>query len=225
MDATLDRAAQGYMFAAITGAIQGALTSPYCFVAGTAVLTAAGLVAIETIKAGDVVWSWNEETGKAELKEVVETYVNETDELTHVWVDGEEIVSTPAHPFYSPAKGWINAGDLRAGDVLVTVNGELKIVEWIQHELLESPVLVYSFNVEDCHTYYVSAPSFLVHNACGETTATARGKQMHKDWDYGQNGTTIIKEYSISGVGRVDCADLANRIVYELKPNNPRAIR
>jgi len=100
--------------------------------------TAIGTVAIEDIQAGDVVWSWNEETGETELKEVVETYINETYELTHVFVDGEEIVSTPAHPYYSPVKGWTLAGDLRAGDVLVTVKLEprhnVEIPE--KHEIL-----------------------------------------------------------------------------------------
>jgi len=205
------------------GAVSG---SPnLCFVAGTMVLISEGAKAIEDIEAGDHVWAWDETTGEVALKEVVETYINETDELVHVFVDGEEIITTPAHPFYSPVKGWTDAIHLRAGDILVLVNGEYVVVEKIQHEILEAPVTVYNFQVEDYHTYYV-ANGVLVHNRCGgETAATKRGKQMHKDWDYGQNGTTIFKEFSIPGVGRIDAVDFGNRIVYELKPNNPRAIR
>ena len=97
------------MTGTITGAITGAVTSPYCFVAGTTVLTAAGAVAIEQIQAGDQVWAWDEETGTVGIKKVVETYVNETDELVHVFVNREEIVATPRHPFYSPVKGWTAA--------------------------------------------------------------------------------------------------------------------
>ena len=37
-------------------------------------------------------------------------------------------------------QGWTAASKLRAGDVLVTVNGEYVVVEWVQHEILESPV-------------------------------------------------------------------------------------
>ena len=97
------------------------------------------------------------------MKRVVETYVNETDELTHVFVDGEEIIATPSHPFYCPTKGWTDASHLRAGDILVLVNGEYVVVEKVQHELFERPVKVYNFQVEDYHTYYV-ASGVLVHN-------------------------------------------------------------
>ena len=137
-----------------------------CFVAGTAILTAVGTQAIETIEEGDYVWAWDEETGDVALKEVVETYVNETDELIHVFVNGEEIVTTPAHPFYSPVKGWTEAIHLRAGDILVLVNGEYVIVEKVQHEILESPVTVYNFQVADYHTYFVANTGVLVHNRC-----------------------------------------------------------
>ena len=113
-----------------------------------------------------MVWAWDEETGEAALKEVVETYVNETDELVHVFVNGEEIVTTPSHPFYSPVKGWTDAVKLRAGDILVLVNGEYVVVEMVQHEILEAPVPVYNFQVKDYHTYFVTNDGVLVHNLC-----------------------------------------------------------
>ncbi len=87
----------------------------------------------------------------------------------HVSVNGEEIVTTPSHPFYSPVKGWTDAVHLRAGDILVLVNGEYVVVEKVQHELLENPVKVYNFQVEDYHTYYVAESGVLVHNSCGDT--------------------------------------------------------
>ena len=166
VDAAWDGMATGFMTGAITGAITGALTSPYCFVAGTSVLTATGAVAIEKIRAGDFVWAWDEETGQTALKEVLETYVNETDELIHVYAGGEEIITTPGHPFYAPHKGWTEAADLRAGDILVLVNGEYVVVEKIQHELLEAPIPVYNFNVDGFHTYFVTNLGVLVHNRC-----------------------------------------------------------
>ena len=83
-----------------------------------------------------------------------ETYVNQTSELVHVFVGGEEIVTTPTHPFYSPVKGWTEACQLRAGDILVLVNGEYVVVERVQHEILESPISVYNFQVAGDHTYY-----------------------------------------------------------------------
>lgn len=165
--AALNGAADGYMWGAATGFITGGVTSKACFVAGTSILTAGGHVAIETIKSGDMVWAENPETGEKALKKVVQTYVKESSELIHVKVDGQEIVCTNEHPFYVPQKGWTAAEDLRAGDILVLQNGKYVTIEQVQHEILEQPVMVYNFEVEDFHTYYVGNCSVLVHNDCG----------------------------------------------------------
>ena len=134
----------------------------------------------------DLVWAWDEETGEVGLKRVLDTYENETYELIHVFVNGEEIITTPAHPFYSPVKGWTQAVHLRAGDILVLVNGEYVVVEKVQHEILESPVKVYNFHVEDYHTYYVGNNSILVHNSCAHKSKSWRAQKRqywrdHKD--------------------------------------------
>ena len=163
----LESGATGFMTGAITGAITGGKNSNVCFVAGTSVLTSVGLVAIENISSGDFVWAENPETREKELKRVVQTFVNETNELVHVYVNDEEIVATPEHPFYVPQRGWTSAIELRAGDILVLQNGKYVVVEKIQHEILEKPVTVYNFEVEDFHTYYVGNSSVLVHNVCG----------------------------------------------------------
>ena len=137
-----------------------------CFVAGTLVLSEDGYAAIETIEPGDKVYAANPETEEAGYKEVVRTFVSEKDEIVHVKVGGETITSTTEHPFYVPEKGWTAAIDLRAGDILVMSNGEYVVVEQVQHELLETPVRVYNFEVEDFHTYFVGDTSLLVHNSC-----------------------------------------------------------
>ena len=164
--AALEGAATGYMTGAITGFVTGGLSSSTCFVAGTAVLSASGLVNIEQIRPGDKVWAENPETGQKGLKTVVRTFENETTELVHVFVNGEEIITTNEHPFYVPVKGWTSAIELRAGDILLLQNGSYVIVEKVQHEILEHPVKVYNFEVEDFHTYYVGNCSVLVHNKC-----------------------------------------------------------
>ena len=137
-----------------------------CFVEGTLVLTDNGQKPIEDIRPGDHVYASDPETGESGYKEVVQTFENETKELVHIHINGDEIVSTPTHPFYSPVRGWTSAVDLRAGDILVLSNGEYVIVEQVQHEILEAPVKVYNFEVQDFHTYYVGKNSVLVHNRC-----------------------------------------------------------
>lgn len=120
---------------------------------------------IENVKIGDVVLAWNEETRKNEYKPVVETFVNKTTELTHVFVNGQEIISTPQHPFYSPIKGWVPAYQLGVGDVLQMSDGRCSAIEKVECEKLNGTVLVYNFHVEADHTYYV-ADGILVHNTC-----------------------------------------------------------
>lgn len=111
-------------------------------------------------------WVTDPDTGETALKPVVQTFRNETEEWIHVTVNGETLTCTPEHPFYSPVKGWTSACDLRAGDILVMLNGEYVVVEQVQHELLESPETTYNFEVEDYHTYYVGEEPVLVHNEC-----------------------------------------------------------
>ena len=51
--------------------------------------------------------------------------------------------------------------------------------------------------------------------------AVQKGQAMHKQMDYGQG---VLKEQTIAPGCRVDGIDFNNRIIYELKPNNPQAI-
>ncbi len=138
----------------------------FCFTAGTPVLMAAGYTkAIENIRPGDFVKSYNQITGKTESKRVLQTFENETDEITKITTSaGDTVNSTPGHKFYANGK-WISAQDLRAGDILVTVNGEQVIVEQVQHEILENPIKIYNFEVADNNSYYVGREAgVLVHN-------------------------------------------------------------
>ena len=179
-----------------------------CFVAGTAVLTVAGNKAIETIETGDRVWAENPDTGEKELKTVVQTFVNETSELIHVCVNGEEIITTPGHPFYSPVKGWTVACKLRAGDILVLQSGKYVIVEKIQHEILESPVKVYNFEVEDFHTYYVGESAVLVHNVCGPKSPLPKnGMKMNSSDALDLADSFLGKGYSEPSPGRFVSSD------------------
>ena len=143
----------------------------FCFVAGTVVLMAGGAVkCIEDVRVGDKVKSYNPATGKVSEKRVLQTFENEVDELVTVSTsDGQQVTATPGHKFYAN-NDWVSAEDLRAGDVLVNVNGKRVIVEQVQHEILDSPVKVYNFEVADNHTYFVGdGDGMAVHNsACSK---------------------------------------------------------
>ena len=177
---------------ATAGMLEMAASSPgVCFIAGTKVSTENGRVPIENITAGMRVYAHNPETGETELKEVVRTFVRESNELVHISVNGEEIISTPTHPFWVPVKGWTKAIQLRAGDRLQLLNGEYVVIEQVQHELLENPITVYNFEVADFHTYYVGMSAMLVHNTCEKKPTSPN--QMQKQVERGQAPSTVVR--------------------------------
>jgi len=189
----------------LTGAVEGmigasALKPGSCFVAGTPVHTVDGCQPIESIETGDYVWAWDEETGEVALKEVVETYVSEANELVHISVGGSEIVATTNHPFYSPVKGWTAAVHLRAGDILVLVNGEYVVVEQVQHEILERPVKVYNFQVVDYHTYYVADAGVLVHNKCNDKPTSPGNMQRQVERGQAPKDVDMVHDAHLSNV-------------------------
>lgn len=139
--------------------------------AGPLVLSAAGLVAIETVKAGDKVIAANAETFEVAEKTVLETYVRETTAVVHLTINGEVITSTLDHPIYVQDVGFVGAGDLYIGDKLLDAEGNTLLVENVKSEKLAEPVNVYNFKVDEFHTYYVGESTILVHNTCRKPTS------------------------------------------------------
>ena len=176
------------MISSFTGA---ASQNMACFVAGTMILTAAGLVAIENIKAGDVVISTNPDTLETAEKTVLETYVRQVDKLVYLTINGEEIVTTDNHPFYVQGRGFIDAGNLLVGDKLISVNGEDLLIEDYRIELTEEPVSVYNFQVEDYHTYFVGECCVWVHNKnCPPHMNEDGTLKPNQEYTAGENGYT-----------------------------------
>lgn len=121
--------------------------------------------------------------------------------IVHITVAGQTITCTDEHPFYSPIKGWTAAVNLRAGDILLSVNGEYVVVEQIQHEILENPTTVYNFEVEDFHTYYVGDTGVLVHNTCGpKRVRGVGGKGWVGDKTWRENVKTAGEGGNITGL-------------------------
>jgi len=203
--------------------------TPSCFTGDTEVAVEDGFVRIDEIKVGDKVRAYNYETGETELKEVLNVWVKETDEILHVsTADGETIDTTTNHPFYVDGRGWVAAGDLEIGDILYTADGDEVEVADIEIEKLAEPITVYNLDVADFDTYFVGQYGVLVHNAgCGSknvntSSSAAYGREMHKTYDY---GGTFVREFFLGDAGRADAVDFINHIVYEFKPNNARAIK
>ena len=165
----IEGAADGFMMGAIGGAISGGLNPKFCFVAGTLVMTKQGLKAIEEIKVGDQVLSYNDNLEIFEYKDVVELYTNEATELCHIYTENEEIVCTPNHSVLT-IDGWKEAKELTNKDLIKTSNGYIKVIS-IKLEQLEEKQAVYNFNVLGYHTYVVGNDLLIVHNACSNNNS------------------------------------------------------
>ena len=150
----------------------------FCFVAGTEVLTDHGLVPIEKIQVGDLVWAEDPDTGEKALKPVLQLFVSETHELVRLLIEDEIILATTGHPFHVKGKGWVQAFDLEPGDLVTQKDGKLATVYGIWYIYSENPVTVYNFEVADFHTYFVGDDSLLVHNACNWKTIRESSKAL-----------------------------------------------
>src|SRR5690606_24246650 len=84
----------------------------------TTVVTDEGDVPISQIQIGDFVLAWNEETNEITFERVMDT-IHHTDEIAvYLTIDGEEIETTPEHPFYVEGAGWTEAEDLHRVDTV-----------------------------------------------------------------------------------------------------------
>ncbi len=143
--------------------------SSECFAAGTQVWTSTGPVAIETVRRGDNVLAWDpvkDREREAEVEAHVSHEVAQLRRLELTSIDGKGSTSsvdvTPEHPFWVSEEGWLPAGNLRPGDVLVTMTGGRALVR--SNTSLQGSFTVYNLNVEDVDNYHVGPLRLRTHN-------------------------------------------------------------
>jgi len=172
------------------GTEAAAATAAGCFPAGTEVLTESGLRSIETVEAGTKVYTCDIDTSEWILKRVsgLQSYNYEGDMIT-IQAGGINLQATGNHPFYvlhgeslalrpqphdvpkgqrgMTKKGrWVEARNLRVGDVLKDRNGEGLIVTDLSNRFEKTAV--YNLSVKDCNNYVVHQKGILVHNKKGK---------------------------------------------------------
>jgi hypothetical protein len=175
--------------------LRGAPTN--CFIAGTLVAVA-GVNAgtgtadagpssaskpIEEIQVGDFVWARAEHdpSAPAVLQKVVALYRNTAHDLQHLEVVGDQgqsvqIVATDEHPFYVVDVGWTTADAVQVGQKLVGAGGAVLTVVANRDWKPDGGVVVYNFQVEGDHTYFVGdihaqGEWMWTHNMCAARTA------------------------------------------------------
>jgi len=134
------------------------------FSADTAVTTPDGLRPISSLKVGDLVLAYNQQTGTTGYYPVTALLVHNDPTLVTLTIDGATIVTTPEHPFYTADGRWTPAGDLRVGSRVREANGSYGVVQSII--LVQHPKVMYNLTVEGAHTFFVGTARVLVHNSC-----------------------------------------------------------
>ncbi|MEV0152205.1 RHS repeat-associated core domain-containing protein [Micromonospora sp. NPDC050686] len=187
-------------------------TAGNSFVPGTKVLMADGSTKrIEDVKPGDKVRVTDPATGRTEVETVTATIKGEgVKHLVRVTIDTDgargsataEVVATDGHPFWVPElREWVNATDLRAGQLLRTSAGTRVQVAAVERWTTPRAT-VHNLTVANIHTYYVLASStpVLVHN-CGGNTAYSEVENGRAGAAYAEITPQVLDDAAAGRIG------------------------
>lgn len=150
-----------------SGGSSDGVTGTGSFVAGTKVLTFAGLKNIEDLKVGDKVFSFDTEKNHV----VVGTVTIERSRVNdHYYLINDRLKVTALHPMAVMENGavtWKKVQDLVVGDVLVTSNQKTTPLMSITRVEVPEGITVYNPSIDGPHNYFVllnDLIGILVHN-------------------------------------------------------------
>ncbi|MGE3911934.1 MAG: polymorphic toxin-type HINT domain-containing protein [Chloroflexota bacterium] len=163
----------GAVLPRVMGAISRSRIANTCkfnsFSADTDVATEQGPRRIDSIRVGDRVLAYDEETGETASQLVTATWGHQDPVVVQVTVGDEQLVATPDHPFSVVGRGWVKASDLRPGDRISRAFGGTGPV--IEVTVARQPQVMYNLTVDTAHTYFVGDDQALVHNDCASIGA------------------------------------------------------
>jgi hypothetical protein len=135
------------------------------FAGSTPVLMADGTHRpIEDIEVDDHVIATDPETGEQAAKAVTDVWVHQ-DDLFEFEIDGEPVVATDDHPFWSVTdQMWKVTQDLTRGERVLAADGRTPTVTREIATDTREIGLAYNLAVSGLHTYHVSSNDILVHN-------------------------------------------------------------
>jgi RHS repeat-associated protein/uncharacterized repeat protein (TIGR01451 family) len=142
----------------------GTTCSKNSFSGDTPVATPEGAVPISTLEIGDLVYAWHEDTNSTDVYTITDTISHIDAFIVLLTIDDELLDTTVEHPFYTLERGWVDAIDLRLGEHIPQLDGEVGVVTGLSYEFRSQPM--YNLTVAEAHTFFVGDEQWLVHN-CG----------------------------------------------------------
>ncbi len=167
------------------------------FSADTEVATPDGEEEISDIEIGDEVLAYDEDSGTTGSYKVTDTISHKDPVVFHVTLDGERLVTTKEHPFYTRERGWVDAGKLRTGMQVRRLDGTYGVVDKVQ--AVHKPQRMYNLTVEDAHTFFVGDEHWLVHNCPSDAGFTGGNSKTIKNVKIKKNMVRVDLEYPTGG--------------------------
>jgi intein/homing endonuclease len=91
---------------------------------------------IETIKPGDIIYTYNEKTGLLETTTVVKVFNNGVAESVEIRTKtGHRAQCTPDHE-YLTTDGWVEAADLTQNNTLIEINDPIRYIDASESEAI-----------------------------------------------------------------------------------------
>ena len=131
-----------------------------CFAAGTPVQTMDGLRPIEKLRVGDQVLTQDPRSGELKYQPLLAVYHNPPNETLRIGLSTETIVATGIHRLWKAGKGWTMARELKAGDILRTLEG-LAPVKSIDKDRVQP---VFNMKVAEGESFFVGKQGVLAHD-------------------------------------------------------------
>jgi hypothetical protein len=148
------------------------------------------------IEVGDLVFAYDERTGTTGTYTVTATMAHLDPVIVRLTLDGEQIQTTPEHPFFVDGK-WVEAKDLRSSDWIQQIDGTSGQLYAIEIE--ERPQVMYDLTVAETHTYSVGDKQWLVHNCL---------------WTPGRYGNPVKNAYKHWEKHKAEFPELNNALEY-----------
>ena len=160
------------------------------FNAKTLVSTDEGEQPIVSLQVGDRVLAWNQETGEIGYYTVTDTHLHLDHTLVYLTIDGETILTTPEHPFFTESGQWVGAGELQIGSRVQQIDGDLGTVRKVA--VVDQPQVMYNLSVAEANTFVVGDGQWLVHNQGPCIHMDSQGKHIagHRNYQPGKSVLT-----------------------------------
>ncbi len=152
------------------------------FSADTKVATDHGEEPIGELKVGEKVLAYDQKTATTGNYAIQAVLKHDDPVIVHLTLDGEQIDTTPEHPFFTKEHGWVDAGKLQVGEHVRKADGSYGVVKKITLEHRHQTM--YNLTVDTAHTFFVGEGKWLVHNTCWDVEQFIKSRKMKAPGGY-----------------------------------------